>query len=88
MIWHVRVRWNTRRRFDPSSSPSAKPTVRICSLASQNPLKIRRIFDFYSALTFASVRLNSWVNALEAWVEMRAIWVRRTWLILWVGSPR
>jgi hypothetical protein len=23
MIWHVRVRWNTRRRFDPSSSPSA-----------------------------------------------------------------
>jgi hypothetical protein len=23
MIWHARVRWNTRRRFDPSSSPSA-----------------------------------------------------------------
>jgi len=33
-------------------------SVRICSLASQNPLKNRRIFDFYSVLMFMSVRLK------------------------------
>jgi hypothetical protein len=78
-----------RHRCKPigGSNPSlsAKLTVRICSLASQNFLKNSRIFDFYSALMFMSVRPNSWVNALAAWVKMRVIWDRRTWLILWVG---
>src|SRR3984893_16889478 len=43
VIWYVRVRWITRRGFDPSSSPSANPLhIRGQSIAVASWLGFRR----------------------------------------------